>query len=91
MEVQALATVGGAMDEVAAWEVLAPLQLDLYDLPGGSFRDGFIRLFITELQGWMGLKHRSERPLLFLATMLQRSTGIRRAKHIRQLVKRRMK
>ena len=57
---------------------LVDLPLHLYDLPNGSTAKSFIRILGDELDGVWDKKWNMERPLCFIASVLQKSEKLHR-------------
>ena len=69
---------------------LVDLPLHLYDLPNGSTAKSFIRRLGDELDGVRDRKWNMERPLCYIASILQKSENIKGASIIKKRIQNRI-
>ena len=69
---------------------LVELPLQLYDLPNGSIGKSFIRILSDELDGVRDRKLNMERPLCYIASILQKSENIKGASIIKKRIQNRI-
>ena len=72
------------------WLRIVQITSIRYQVPTGKIGRRFLTIFTSELRG-VRIRHwNSERPLVFVATVLQATPGVRRSKDIRQRLNQRM-
>jgi hypothetical protein len=62
---------------------MVQLSSTRYHVPQGKIGRRFLSIFTSELRGVRDRRWNSERPLVFVATILQTTPGVRRSKDIR--------
>jgi hypothetical protein len=72
------------------WKRMAQLATTRYLVPKGKVGGRFLTILISEFQGVRDPRWNSEHPLVFVATVLQTTPGVRRAKDIRTPLTQRM-
>lgn len=84
---------GGISDDKlwrVRWNILLTLPLKQYRIPTGSVGKEFLDILTSELQGVLERRCNFERPLLFIATMLQRAKGLKGNSNVRIKLNQRM-
>jgi hypothetical protein len=84
---------GGFSDDALwqrRWRRMAQLATTRYQAPAGRVGRRFLAILTSEFQGVRERRWNSERPLVFVATVLQTTPGVRRAKDIRSRLAQRM-
>ena len=84
---------GGFSDDQkwqSRWRRMVQLSPTRYSVPKGKVGRRFLVILRLEFLGVRERKWNSERPLVFVATILQKTPGVRRAKDIRRRLARRM-
>ena len=72
------------------WRRMAQLATTRYQAPPGKVGRRFLTILVAEFRGVRDRLWNSERPLVFVATVLQTTPGVRRAKDIRKRLAQRM-
>ncbi|KAI2504762.1 hypothetical protein MHU86_9698 [Fragilaria crotonensis] len=72
------------------WRKMAQIATTRYQAPAGRVGRRFIAILTSEFRGVRERRWNSERPLVFVATVLQTTQGVRRAKDIRSRLAQRM-
>ena len=72
------------------WKRMAQLATTRYQVPPGKVGRRFITVLVHEFRGVRERLWNSERPLVYVATILQTTPGVRRAKDIRSRLTQRM-
>ena len=79
--------LSGEIDDDATWQHywlrMVQLPSTRYQAPPGKIGRRFLTIFTSELRGVRARKWNSERPLVFVATVLQTTPGVRRSRDIR--------
>ena len=84
---------GGFSDDALwqrRWRRMAQIATTRYQAPAGRVGRRFIATLTSEFRGVRERRWNSERPLVFVATVLQTTQGVRRAKDIRSRLAQRM-
>ncbi|KAI2506100.1 hypothetical protein MHU86_8331 [Fragilaria crotonensis] len=84
---------GGFSDDALwqrRWRRMAQIATTRYQAPAGRVGRRFIAILTSEFRGVRERRWNSERPLVFVATVLQTTQGVRRAKDIRSRLAQRM-
>ncbi|KAI2493422.1 hypothetical protein MHU86_21121 [Fragilaria crotonensis] len=72
------------------WRRMAQIATTRYQAPAGRVGRRFLAILTSEFRGVRERRWNSERPLVFVATVLQTTPGVRRAKDIRLRLAQRM-
>ena len=84
---------GGINDDAVwqrRWKRVAQLPTSLYAAPKGKVGRRFVSTLAAEFRGVRDRQWNSERPLIFAAVILQKTTGVQSASSIRQRLTQRM-
>ena len=84
---------GGFSDDALwqrRWRRMAQIATTRYQAPAGRVGRRFLTVLTSEFRGVRERRWNSERPLVFVATVLQTTPGVRRAKDIRSRLAQRM-